>query len=161
MRIIRIRSRLTEEKCYARRRRVTVADQGEVPANGTIAATNPDGRGGTIETHANTLNVVGAKVRAKTQKLGAPAFTVDQSNADTLARDLGNGTSVDAEARLRSDSTGSSMPEPLDVMSWLISLGIRVDVREPFRRSEQRGAEAPWRTGLGAGTRLNSDLVGP
>jgi hypothetical protein len=75
-----------------------VADQGTVHANGTIAATNADGSGGTVETHANTLDIAGAHVRAKLWKLGAPTFTVDQPTADTLARNLGKGTSVDVEA---------------------------------------------------------------
>ncbi|SPB15278.1 filamentous hemagglutinin [Caballeronia novacaledonica] len=75
-----------------------VADQGEVHANGTIAATNADGGGGTVETRANTLDVAGANVFARTWKLGAPTFTVDQATADSVARSLGNGTSVDVEA---------------------------------------------------------------
>jgi filamentous hemagglutinin family protein len=75
-----------------------VADQGAVHANGTLAATNADGSGGTVETRANTLDVAGANVTARTWKLGAPSFTVDQANADSLARGLANGTSVDVEA---------------------------------------------------------------
>jgi len=75
-----------------------VADQGAVHANGAIAATNADGGGGTVETRANTLDVAGANVQARTWKLGAPTFTVDQANADSLARSLSNGTSVDVEA---------------------------------------------------------------
>ena len=47
---------------------------------------------------ANTLDVAGANVQARTWKLGAPTFTVDQANADALARSLSNGTSVDVEA---------------------------------------------------------------
>ncbi|KXU86739.1 filamentous hemagglutinin [Caballeronia megalochromosomata] len=74
-----------------------VADQGTVHANGTIAATSANG-GGTVETRATTLDVVGANVQARTWKLGAPTFTVDQANADSLARSLSNGTSVDVEA---------------------------------------------------------------
>jgi len=75
-----------------------VADQGTVHANGTIGAMNADGSGGTVETRGNALDIVGANVQARTWKLGAPTFTVDQANADSLARSLINGTSVDVEA---------------------------------------------------------------
>ncbi|WP_213232558.1 filamentous hemagglutinin N-terminal domain-containing protein [Caballeronia sp. NK8] len=74
-----------------------VADQGAVHANGAIAATNANGSGGTVETRATTLDVAGANVQARTWKLGAPTFTVDQANADSFARSLANGTSVDME----------------------------------------------------------------
>ncbi|SAK83078.1 filamentous hemagglutinin-like protein [Caballeronia hypogeia] len=75
-----------------------VADQGTVHVNGAVAAANANGSGGTVETHANALDLTGADVRAGTWKLGAPAFSVDSSNADALARSLSNGTSVDAES---------------------------------------------------------------
>ncbi|WP_250516240.1 filamentous hemagglutinin N-terminal domain-containing protein [Caballeronia sp. INDeC2] len=75
-----------------------VADQGTVHANGAIVAVNANGSGGTVETRANTLDLAGANVQARTWKVGAPTVTVDQANADSLARSLSNGTSVDVEA---------------------------------------------------------------
>jgi hypothetical protein len=74
-----------------------VADQGTVHANGTIAAANADGSGGTVETRGNTLDIANADVHAGNWKLGAPSFTVDQASGETLARNLSNGTSVDVE----------------------------------------------------------------
>ncbi|BAO91213.1 filamentous hemagglutinin N-terminal domain-containing protein [Caballeronia cordobensis] len=74
-----------------------VADQGNVHANGAIAAANADGSGGTVETSGNTLDIAGANVQARTWKLGAPTFTVDQTSGASLARSLTNGTSVDVE----------------------------------------------------------------
>jgi filamentous hemagglutinin family protein len=74
-----------------------VADKGTVHANGAIAATNADGAGGTVETRGNALDIAGANVQARTWTLGAPALTVDQTSADSLARSLANGTSVDVE----------------------------------------------------------------
>ncbi|WP_087043435.1 beta strand repeat-containing protein [Caballeronia ptereochthonis] len=75
-----------------------VADQGSVHANGEIAAANADGSGGTVETRANTLDVAGATVQAGKWKLGAPTFTIGSATADTLSRNLSNGTSIDVEA---------------------------------------------------------------
>ncbi|WP_277189238.1 filamentous hemagglutinin N-terminal domain-containing protein [Caballeronia sp. BR00000012568055] len=75
-----------------------VADQGAVHANGTLAAQNADGSGGTVETHANQLDVSGATVQAANWKLGAPTFTIDDATASTLARNLSSGTNIDAES---------------------------------------------------------------
>ncbi|SAK77636.1 filamentous hemagglutinin-like protein [Caballeronia fortuita] len=86
-----------------------VADQGAVHANGAIAATNADGSGGTVETRGNALDLAGANVTARTWKVGAPAFTVDQTNADALARSLSNGTSVDVEAGTGDLSVGGNV----------------------------------------------------
>ncbi|SAK85864.1 filamentous hemagglutinin-like protein [Caballeronia glebae] len=86
-----------------------VADQGAVHANGALAAANADGSGGTVETRANALDVAGANVQARTWKLGAPTFTVDQANADALARSLSNGTSVDVEASAGDLSVGGNV----------------------------------------------------
>ncbi|MDR5880928.1 filamentous hemagglutinin N-terminal domain-containing protein [Caballeronia sp. LZ032] len=75
-----------------------VADQGAVHANGSIAAANADGSGGSVETHANALDVAGADVHAGNWTLGAPALTVDQPTGTALARSLANGTSVVAQS---------------------------------------------------------------
>jgi hypothetical protein len=83
-----------------------VADQGSVHANGAIAAANADGTGGTVETRANALDVAGATVQASTWKLGAAIFTIDGTTADTLSRNLGNGTSIDVEATAANGATG-------------------------------------------------------
>jgi len=75
-----------------------VADQGSVHADGTVVAANANGGGGTVETRAKTLDVADANVRAGEWKLSSPTFTIDNATANALSRNLGNGTSVDAES---------------------------------------------------------------
>jgi filamentous hemagglutinin family protein len=75
-----------------------VADQGTVHAHEAISAVNANGSGGTVETTGSALDIVGANVSAGLWKLGSPTFTLDGSNAATLASNLGNGTAVDVEA---------------------------------------------------------------
>lgn len=75
-----------------------VADQGTVHVQGAISAVNAGGAGGTVETTGNALDIAGATVQAGWWKLGAPTFTLDASNAATLAGNLASGTSIDARA---------------------------------------------------------------
>jgi filamentous hemagglutinin family protein len=75
-----------------------VADQGTVHVQGATSAVNAGGAGGTVETTGNALDIAGATVQAGWWKLGAPTFTLDASNAATLAGNLASGTSIDAQA---------------------------------------------------------------
>ncbi|MFM0167902.1 hypothetical protein [Paraburkholderia sediminicola] len=84
-----------------------VADRGTVHAHGAISAVNADGSGGTVETTGSALDIVGANVSAGLWKLGSPTFTLDGSNAATLASNLGNGTSVDVEATGANGQSGN------------------------------------------------------
>ncbi|WP_321795240.1 filamentous hemagglutinin N-terminal domain-containing protein [Burkholderia sp. BCC1988] len=83
-----------------------VANQGSVQANGRISAVNANGTGGTVETSGTSLDVAGATVQAGLWKLGAPAFTLDGANAQTVARNLTAGTSVDVEANGTNGGSG-------------------------------------------------------
>jgi filamentous hemagglutinin family protein len=75
-----------------------VADNGGVRVRGTLGANNADGNGGTVETRAKQLDVTDATVQAGNWTLGAPTINMGSATAATLARNLGNGTSVDVEA---------------------------------------------------------------
>ncbi|MCC8405337.1 filamentous hemagglutinin N-terminal domain-containing protein [Paraburkholderia sp. MMS20-SJTN17] len=76
-----------------------VADNGHIKQQGTIAATNVDGSGGTVDTLAATLTLShDAAVRARLWNVSTPDFTVDRATAHAFARSLNQGTSVDASA---------------------------------------------------------------
>ncbi|NKJ46188.1 filamentous hemagglutinin [Burkholderia sp. SG-MS1] len=73
-----------------------VADGGLVGQSGTIAATNADGGGGTVETDAAKLAFgKQAAIKAGNWHLSTPAFTIDDAAARSLQRSLNAGTSVD------------------------------------------------------------------
>jgi filamentous hemagglutinin family protein len=75
-----------------------VANNGGVRVRNTLAAQNADGSGGTVETRAKQLDVTDATVQAGTWTLGAPSINMGSATANTLARNLSNGTSVDVES---------------------------------------------------------------
>jgi filamentous hemagglutinin family protein len=76
-----------------------VAGDGHVTQQGTIAATNVDGSGGTVDTLANSLTLAsGASVQAGLWNISTPNFTVDSATAGAFVRSLNAGTSVDATA---------------------------------------------------------------
>lgn len=86
-----------------------VADTGSVTAAGTLAATNVDGSGGTVEMRANTIDVSKASVQAGLWKLGAPSFSIDTPTSAALTSSLSNGTSVDVEALTGNLAVASNM----------------------------------------------------
>jgi filamentous hemagglutinin family protein len=72
-----------------------VADGGGVDArNATVSAKDANGRGGTVDVSASTLKIDGAKIDAAQWNLTAPTFTIGRSTANTLSRNLSDGTSV-------------------------------------------------------------------
>ena len=75
-----------------------VADRGDVTVGGAVAAQNVDGKGGVVDTTAQTLwlcDACGApSVTAGTWNLITPSFTVDTQAASVIARSLNRGTSV-------------------------------------------------------------------
>ena len=75
-----------------------VADRGNVVVGGPIAAQNVDGKGGVVDTTAQTLTLCDAcgapSVTAGTWNLFTPSFTVDPQAANVIARSLNGGTSV-------------------------------------------------------------------
>ncbi|MEW9584347.1 filamentous hemagglutinin N-terminal domain-containing protein [Paraburkholderia sp. DGU8] len=76
-----------------------VAGDGHVTQQGTLAATNADGRDGTVDTLANTLTLKSdAAVHAGLWNVSTPNFTVDTTTADAFVRSLNAGTSIDATA---------------------------------------------------------------
>ncbi|QSN64929.1 filamentous hemagglutinin N-terminal domain-containing protein [Caballeronia sp. M1242] len=75
-----------------------VADQGAVHAAGTLAATNANGSGGTVETRAATLDVANANVVAGEWSLSSPTLAIDSATGNALSRSLANGTSVNAQS---------------------------------------------------------------
>jgi filamentous hemagglutinin family protein len=84
-----------------------VADNGHVTQQGTIAATNVDGSGGTVDTLANTLALQsGAAVQAGLWNVSTPNFTVDSATAGAFMRSLNAGTSVDAIATGTNGASG-------------------------------------------------------
>ncbi|WP_041735647.1 filamentous hemagglutinin N-terminal domain-containing protein [Paraburkholderia atlantica] len=84
-----------------------VADTGHVTQRGTIAATNVDGSGGTVDTLANTLSFAhDAAVQAGRWNVSTPAFTIDRATAHAFMRSLDAGTSVDATATGTNGATG-------------------------------------------------------
>ncbi|MGF6416287.1 filamentous hemagglutinin N-terminal domain-containing protein [Paraburkholderia sp. MM5482-R1] len=84
-----------------------VADNGHVTQQGTIAATNADGSGGTVDTLAGTLTLAhGARVRAGLWNASTPNFTIDRGTADAFMRSLNAGTSVDATATGTNGASG-------------------------------------------------------
>jgi filamentous hemagglutinin family protein len=84
-----------------------VAGNGHVTQQGTIAATNADGSGGTVDTLANTLTLgSGASVQAGLWNISTPDFTVDGATADAFVRSLNAGTSIDATATGTNGASG-------------------------------------------------------
>jgi filamentous hemagglutinin family protein len=75
-----------------------VADRGNVTVGGALAAQNADGKGGVVETTAQTLSLCDAcgapSVTAGTWNLSTPWFSVDAQAASVIARSLNGGTSV-------------------------------------------------------------------
>jgi filamentous hemagglutinin family protein len=84
-----------------------VAGDGHVTQQGTLAATNADGRGGTVDTLANTLTLKSdAAVQAGLWNVSTPSFTVDTTTADAFVRSLNAGTSIDATATGTNGASG-------------------------------------------------------
>ncbi|MFL9966395.1 filamentous hemagglutinin N-terminal domain-containing protein [Paraburkholderia sediminicola] len=84
-----------------------VADGGRVAQDGTIAASNADGSGGTVDTEAAQLAFGRhAAVHAGQWNLSTPAFTIDTAAARALQRSLKAGTSVDVETTGANGATG-------------------------------------------------------
>ncbi|MGF6610287.1 filamentous hemagglutinin family protein [Paraburkholderia sp. WSM4175] len=84
-----------------------VADSGHVTQQGTIAAKNVDGSGGTVDTLAATLTFAhDAAVQAGLWNVATPSFTVDRATAHAFMRSLNNGTSVDASATGTNGASG-------------------------------------------------------
>lgn len=84
-----------------------VADNGLVSQSGTLAATNADGSGGTVDTEAQKLAFGNqAGVDAGQWNLSTPAFTIDASAARALQRSLNAGTSVDVATTGANGATG-------------------------------------------------------
>ncbi|WP_121325144.1 filamentous hemagglutinin N-terminal domain-containing protein [Paraburkholderia sp. RAU2J] len=76
-----------------------VADKGHVTQQGTVAATNVDGSGGTVDTLAAALTFGhDAAVQAGLWNVSTPGFIVDRTTARAFMRSLNNGTSVYASA---------------------------------------------------------------
>jgi filamentous hemagglutinin family protein len=76
-----------------------VAANGNVIQQGTLAATNADGTGGTVDTIADVLTLRNsAAVQAGLWNVSTPNFTIDTATADAFTRSLNAGTSVDATA---------------------------------------------------------------
>lgn len=75
-----------------------VADRGNVVVGGAVAAQNVDGKGGVVDTTAQTLSLCDAcgapSVTAGTWNLFTPSFAVDTQAASVIARSLNSGTSV-------------------------------------------------------------------
>ena len=84
-----------------------VADTGHVTQRGTLAATNDDGSGGTVDTLADTLTLArGAAVKAALWNVSTPDFNLDRTTAAALVRSLNAGTSVDATATGTNGASG-------------------------------------------------------
>ncbi|WP_343219838.1 filamentous hemagglutinin N-terminal domain-containing protein [Paraburkholderia tuberum] len=84
-----------------------IADSGLVRQQGKIAATDADGSGGTVDTHAAQLAFGRhAAVHAGQWNLSTPAFTIDDAAARTLQRSLRAGTSVDVTTTGGNGATG-------------------------------------------------------
>ena len=76
-----------------------VAANGNVTQQGTLAATNADGSGGTVDTLADTLTMrSAAAVQAGVWNLSTPNLIVDSATAGAIMRSLNAGTAVDATA---------------------------------------------------------------
>lgn len=84
-----------------------VADDGRVEQDGTIAASNADGSGGTVDTRATQLAFGRhAAVQAGQWNLSTPAFTIDTAAAHALQRSLNAGTSIDVATTGANGATG-------------------------------------------------------
>ncbi|KXU93940.1 hypothetical protein CR51_28085 [Caballeronia megalochromosomata] len=71
-----------------------VASNGDVRQNGTIAAHDANGNGGTVDTSGRTLELSGTQVDAAQWNIGADTFYAGPRNTLALARSLSSGTSV-------------------------------------------------------------------
>jgi filamentous hemagglutinin family protein len=95
-----------------------VADRGNVIFGGAVAAQNVDGKGGVVDTTAQTLSLCdtcGApSVTAGAWNLFTPSFTVDTQAASVIARSLNSGTSVNLTT-----TGGASNPGDLEIGSNL------------------------------------------
>jgi filamentous hemagglutinin family protein len=90
-----------------------VADGGHVTQLGTIAASNADGSGGTVDTQAAQLTFGNhAVVQAGQWNLSTPAFTINDAAALALQRSLNAGTSVQVQTTGANGNSGD-----LDVTS--------------------------------------------
>ena len=84
-----------------------VAGNGSVTQQGTLAATNADGSGGTVDTIADALTLRdSATVQAGLWNVSTPNFTVDNATASAFVRSLNAGTSVDATATGTNGASG-------------------------------------------------------
>ncbi|MGF6961888.1 filamentous hemagglutinin N-terminal domain-containing protein [Paraburkholderia youngii] len=84
-----------------------VADSGRVEQLGKIAASNADGRGGTVDTQAAQLTFGRhAVVDAGQWNLLTPAITIDDAAAHALRRSLNESTSVNVTATGANGATG-------------------------------------------------------
>jgi len=84
-----------------------VADTGHVTQEGTVAATNTNGSGGTVDTLATTLTFAhDAVVQAGLWNVSAPSFTVDRATAHAFMRSLNTGTSIVSTATGTGGATG-------------------------------------------------------
>jgi filamentous hemagglutinin family protein len=73
-----------------------VADKGHVQIHDSVAATNADGSGGTVDSNGATLNIGNSTVSAGQWNLSVPvSYTIDQTTASALSASLNKGTSVD------------------------------------------------------------------
>ncbi len=84
-----------------------VADTGAVHAQGVLAARDLNGSGGTVTTHAKTLDVGAATVTAAQWTLDTPGLTITSTIASGLTRSLGSGTSVNVNATGSTAGTGN------------------------------------------------------
>ena len=84
-----------------------VADSGRVAQYGTIAASNADGSGGTVDTQAAQPTFgPHAAVHAGQWNLSSNTFTIDDAAARALQRSLNAGTSVDVMTTGANGATG-------------------------------------------------------
>jgi filamentous hemagglutinin family protein len=73
-----------------------VADKGHVQIHDSVAATNADGSGGTVDSTGTTLNIGNSTVSAGQWNLSVPvSYTIDQTTASALSASLNKGTSID------------------------------------------------------------------
>lgn len=96
-----------------------VADKGNVVLDGSIAATNANGSGGTVDTNASMLQFgTGGNTRVKAAQwnVTAPDFTLERSAARAFKRSLDAGTSIDVTATGGSGANGDI--EVASNVSW-------------------------------------------
>jgi filamentous hemagglutinin family protein len=82
-----------------------IADTGHVQIHDSIAATNADGGGGTVDSSGTTLNIGNSTVNAAQWNLTVPvSYTIDQTTASALSASLNQGTSIDMEVTRKLNS---------------------------------------------------------